>query len=150
MKSFAKLLAILFLAWSASVFGQDWTPEQIEVWSSVEKLVEDFYAGDIENLNRHPNFIFWNAENPAPGDKQAAALQDEKLFGSGIKFHDASVTPLTISVHGEFATVNAYIRVSQMLPGQQNPTSVKARFHSDWKKEGDTWLNVSNFLYREK
>ena len=150
MKSFARLFAILCLPWFGPVLGQDWMPEQLEVWSAVEKLVEDFYAGDVDNLNRHPDFVFWNAENPAPGDKRAAALQDEALFGSGIKFHDASVTPLTISVHGEFATVNAYIRVFQVLPGQESPTSITARFHSDWKKQGDTWFNVSNFLYREK
>ena len=112
--------------------------------------MESFYAGDVENLNRHPDFVFWNAENPAPGDKQAAELQDETLFGSGVRFYDPSVTPLTISVHGEYATVNAYIHVAQVLPGQQNPSPLTARFHSDWKKEGDTWLNVSNFLYREK
>jgi hypothetical protein len=150
MKYLARVfLGVTFCGVSAT-FSQDWSSEQIEVWASVEELVEDFYSGDVEKLKRHPDFVFWNTENPAPGDKQAAALQDEKLFASGVKFHDATVTPLTISVHGEFATVNAYIRVFQVLPGQQSPISLTARFHSDWKKEGDTWLNISNFLYREK
>ena len=150
MSLFARLLGLFFLFWSSSTFSQEWTSQQLDVWTSVEKLVQDFYAGDIENLDRHPDFVFWNADKPVPGDLQAANLQDEALFASGIRFHDPTVTPLTIKVHGDFATVNAYIRVFQVLPGQQSSNSVTARFHSAWKREDGTWLNISNFLYREK
>jgi len=150
LKYIVQITVAFILCGFSVAFGQEWSAEQKEVWKAVEELVEDFYAGNIKNLNRHPEFVFWNPEKPEPGDKQAATLQDEKLFSSGVKFHDASVAPLTINVHGDFATVNAYIRVSQVLPDQQNSTSITARFHSDWKKEDDTWFNISNFLYREK
>jgi hypothetical protein len=150
MTFLVRIVAISLLFDSSATFSQEWSPEQLDVWASVEKLVEDFYAGNVEDLDRHPDFVFWNAQNPAPGDKQAAALQDEKLFRSGVKFYDATITPLTINVHGDFATVNAYIQVFQLLPGEESRTLISARFHSDWTKEDDTWFNTSNFLYREE
>ena len=150
MNQLARLVAVFLLCGTSAAFSQEWSAEQMEVWAAVEKLTKDFYAGDIDSLDTHPEFIFWNSKNSAPGNKQTSVLLDKAWFGQGVKYYGASSTPLTIKVHGDFATVNSYLRVYEVLPGEESPTFITGRFHSDWKKENGTWHQIANFFYPEE
>lgn len=150
MSRLSMIIAVFLLCNPLTAISQDWSAEQLEVWEAVEKLTNDFYAGEVDNLDTHPEFIFWNSMNSAPGDKQTAVLLDKAWFAQGVKYYGASATPLTIKVHGEFATVNSYIRVYEVLPGEESRAFITGRFHSDWKKENGIWLQIANFFFPEE
>lgn len=148
MKRLWVIVATLLLCSSSTALSQEWSAEQKEVFTAVQKLADYFFDGDIDSLSRestHPDMIVWNPGLSVPGDKATADKLDKAWFGLGGEFHAVTVVPLTIQVYDDFAIVNASVRGIRKQPGG-NPAMFDDRWHSVWKKEDGKWLQIANYV----
>jgi ketosteroid isomerase-like protein len=127
--------------------AQEWSAEQQEVWTQVERHLVAFHAGDMETAYEsvHPDFVFWNSNNSVPGDRSSAWELDRIFFRElGGIWHTALFTPLTILVYDDFAVINFYVRGLLQEPGGV-PSFTTIRWLNVWKKETGGWMLVANY-----
>jgi len=153
MRYLSVLLGAVLVVFVASpVPAQEWSDEQIEVWNVVEKLVNHFWDGDIDAVSEmvHPDFIFWGSPNPVPGNKDMAVKWDKVMAERGGQYIAMRATPLTIQVFDGFAVVNFYVRGYQEANPGGAPAWATRRILMVLKQEGDTWLQVANYVDTEE
>lgn len=139
------VVSLLLLLTASTAAAQRWTPEQEEVWKAVEAAAMAYTSGDVSYETVHPDFVFWNAGNSVPGDREAARALDTAFWGAvGARMHGRSITPLTILVFDDVAAVHAYIRGYQAF-GEETPKFAGIRWTSVWKKEDGKWLQALNY-----
>ena len=77
MRSLIVAVSLVALFPAGSV-AQEWSAAQQEVWTAVSNLCDRFYANDVDGLYEyvHPELVWWNIDNDAPGDYDTALLLD--------------------------------------------------------------------------
>jgi len=99
----------MIVLWGVSVFGQEWTAEQKEVWEFVKTEVELSKRGDLEGLLAlcHDNIISWWGIKDIPYDKELLTWNWKGWFN-----YDLPTTwelkPVSIKVSGNVASVMYY------------------------------------------
>jgi len=146
MKNILKIFVLVitaFLCLNSSVFSQQWSSEQQEVWAGVQKYWE------IDNSNPtaflkyfDDSYLGWSNDNEAPATKEATE-KSFKYYSSKRKVQFNTLTPARIWVEGNFAFVHYYYtQVDENKDGI--PREEKGRWTDILRKKNGTWLIVGD------
>jgi ketosteroid isomerase-like protein len=134
------------------IHAQELTPEQQEVWTAVEALVDHFTSGELEAAYEylHPELVWWNTGNSVPGSRDEAWELDNAFAMYAGKWLAHTLTPLAVVVSGDAAAVYAYQRgFREDTPGG-NASWATMRLVFVMKKEDGRWLQLANYLHFEE
>jgi len=142
------VVALAVLVSPMTTEAQQWSPAQEEVWKVVSEMNDRFYSGDIDGLYEFidPNVVWWNTGSDVPGDYQGAKKLDTLIASHGRKWLYGTCTPQTIQAFDLFAVVNMFCRGLLEAEAGQDPESRTMRGHLVMKREGSSWMLVSNFF----
>lgn len=146
MRTIFNLFAIflLFIAFNSQITAQEWTPEQEDVWKSVEAYWDLAAKGDLDGFTSyfHESFIGWNYGAPVTSSKSSR----EKLirfFAPQNKTLFYIITPVGIWEKGEFAFVDYhYMEVTEDKDGKRD-TEI-GRWTDILIKDGERWVMIGN------
>ena len=145
MKNLFSIITALFVVilFSGNVFAQQWSDEQKEVWTGVEKYWEVNQADPLAFLQYFDeSYLGWSYENGAPTTKSDAT----KYFGYWMKkgkeqYH--VLTPARIWVNGNFAYVHYYYTVVNE-DNEGNPQTERGRWTDILMKKDGKWMLVGD------
>jgi hypothetical protein len=144
MKKVVFLLSCFFLVINTSVFCQEWSNEQKEVWEISQKMDKYWANRDLEGYMSclHSNFIGWFNEDPLPLDKNSLRYWETHWLSTTKIIRD-EIKPVSITVTGDIAISNFY---STEIRQDDNGSKLS---YSKWtnvcKKENGKWLIIGMF-----
>ena len=144
MKTTLKIAVVAWLAVIAStVFAQEWTKTQKEVWQVVEDSWAKTKAGDINTMFGyiHEKYQGWNEDDPLPVSKEQVTNWFKKIFEMS-KLDDYVLNPARITVTENAAVVDYYVwyQVSFQQGEKKEVRSFKGKNAEFYVKEGGKWL----------
>ncbi len=144
MKTIKTVVAIcVIVAFSSSIYAQEWTKEQNEVWQVVEDGWALWSKGDMEGSMAlfHDKYQGWNQEEPLPMNKKKL----EKWYTSmkdmmKVQYYD--IQPARITVTENVAVVNYYFSAYMVFTWGETKTEeeVKGKNVEFYIKEKGKWL----------
>jgi ketosteroid isomerase-like protein len=149
MKCLAKILAALFafcilLLPHTSLFAQEWSAAQKEVWKNVESFWALDAAGDTEEIMSrfHPEYQGWGIANAMPSNKEAAG----KFMAHSHKTTKIllyNIQPVAIKIHGNIAFAHYYWnQVVKDAEGKEK--QVSGRWTDILMEQGDKWVLIGD------
>ena len=128
---------ILFLALSATVFGQIPAPDGKQVWALEKAYWEYVKANDLGKYRAlwHENFVGWPFVSPAPVRKDHITDWITANTSKGIRLQSYSIEPLAIQVTGDIAL--NYYRIKAVWTN-----SAGAEVKTDRMRITHTWLRT--------
>ena len=142
MKLFTLILvAVLFL--SGKQYAQQWSSEQKEVWTGVQKYWEINTSDPVAYYKYFDeSYLGWSYQNETPGTKEAG-LKASKYYTTKSKQKFNDLTPARIWVKGDFAFVHYYYtQVSESNEGK--PITEKGRWTDILMKKNGTWMIIGD------
>ena len=138
------MLAVLAVTASASLFAQEWSAAQKEVWKNVETYWALDAAGNLDGFMSyfHENYIGWEIGQPMPGNKATVRkfIDHEYKTEKTILYN---ITPVTINVVGNVAIANYYYsRIVKDSDGKEQSRS--GRWADVLMKQGDKWVLIGD------
>lgn len=124
------------------LLGQEWSSEQKQVWSTVERFWELWAKKDLDGVLSyfHPDFRGWYSEDPLPSDK-ASLRKWFSYFFETTEILVQEFNPVAIDVHGNVAFVHYYYtRAYKDAEGKHKME--RGRWTDIWMKEGKKWLCI--------
>ena len=143
--SFARLcMSCLLLLGSTTLFAQEWSAAQKDVWKNVEAYWALDAAGNTEGFLTyfHADYAGWSITNAMPSSKEAA----KKFITHGHKtsktlVHD--LQPVSIKIHGNVAFVHYhYVQIAKNSEGKDKESS--GRWTDILMKQGDKWVLIGD------
>ena len=125
--SISVFLCGVIVFWGASVFGQEWTAEQKEVWDVVVADYELFKQGDVEGIlaSRHDDVAIWYGNKKVPLNKELLKLNYKGWFDYD-KPVSLKLELMWFKKNGHFAkNNNQESEVSHEY--RKNPTTIHSR-----------------------
>jgi len=124
--------------------GQEWSPEQQEVWQNVETYWHLYATEDVSGFlgYLHEDFSGWTHTNALPRDKADMARYLPRDFETTeTVLYD--VNPVGINVQGNVAIVHYYYtRSYEDLSGGQH--SDAGRWTDVLMRQGDRWVMIGD------
>lgn len=135
------LFGVLFL--SGKNFAQQWSTQQKEVWSTVEKYWEINNSDPLADFKYYDDsYLNWGYDNEAPVTKEDA-IKSRKYFSTKTKNQFNIITPARIWVNGDFAYVHYYFTlVTENSDGK--PNTEKGRWTDILMKKNGSWMLVGD------
>lgn len=146
-------LIVLLLIASANIYSQNWSKEQLEVWSVVEKSWDGWKNGDVESIFTliHEDYQGWSNRDPLPVSK---ALVEEmyESYASSEKVSNVFINPARIVISGNAAVVDYVFEFTGVYTSgddetEYNITGKNAEFYI---KEGGNWLLLGDMTAFEE
>jgi len=144
VKNSALLCVCAAMLASTSVFSQEWSAQQKDVWKNVETYWDLAAKGDIEAFLTyfHEEFSGWIYGAHLPHNR---ATRDKfirfKYARNKILFQD--LQPLAIKIHGNIAIVHyTYTEVSKS--GEEKEKTEQGRWTDILIKQGDKWVMIGD------
>ncbi|MBP6977341.1 MAG: hypothetical protein PHD61_13275 [Bacteroidales bacterium] len=154
MKTLLKLAMMAMVAIiTTSVFAQEWTKEQKEVWQVVENSWLKWKAGDVDGatITLHPMYQGWDDESPLPLNKDAVVqwfrAQKDRMTVNGYM-----INPARITVTENAAVVHYYFfySVTYTAGDQKKLEEVGGKYVEFYVKEGGKWLCLGDMSMEEE
>jgi len=129
----------LFSLWGFSVFGQELTAEQKEVWDVVIADYELFKQGDVEGIlaARHDDVSIWYGNKKVPLDIEQLRLNYKGWFDYD-KPVSFKLEPVAIKVIGNVASVFYTYKFSGKI------LSFSGRAMKTWIKQNNSWILINS------
>jgi ketosteroid isomerase-like protein len=131
----------LFLALTATAFGQNSTNDEAQVWELEKAYWEYVKANDLEKYRAlwHENFVGWPFVSPAPVRKNHITDWITSNTSKGIKLQSYSIEQLAIQVTGDIA-IN-YYRINATWADSTGPEgrTDRLRITHTWIRTHGTW-----------
>ncbi|HSV12120.1 MAG TPA: nuclear transport factor 2 family protein [Hanamia sp.] len=157
MKTFQRsaklLLLILFisLVFSSNSQGQNWNAKQKDVWKDVVAYNNLFAKGDANGFFNYfaPSYMGWSYRNEKPGSFEDMKKGVTDFFNSGNKVQIGKITPIAISVLGDFAFVDYTIdgtmtgKDSKAVTDNERWTDILQKKNGKWMLIGDQGGDLS-------
>lgn len=147
MKNLLKFPLVVFITFFAAttVFAQDWSKEQLEIWKAVEGGWVDLKNSDIESLSAkyHEKFQEWNNNSPLPISKEMFFDSLKGFFAKGGKVNYFTINPARIAVTDNAAVVDYYGEYKMTVPnegGETKTTTVSGKYVFFLVKEKGKWF----------
>jgi ketosteroid isomerase-like protein len=142
-KLFLLTTLIIVLLQSLTIYSQQWSPEQKDVWAGVEKYWEINNNDPLADLKYFDDsYLGWSYESEAPGTRDGV-VKYKKYFSTKQKQQFNILTPAKIWVNGDFAFVHYYYtQVSENSEGK--PNTEKGRWTDILMKKNGTWMLVGD------
>ena len=147
--AFITLLMFAFMGVS-SVYGQEWSKDQKEVWKEIEKGWAAWQKGDTETAfaGVHEKYLGWNSEDPLPISKAKWKSKQEQGKGE-ITIGNYDIQPARIVVDDDYATVYYFFEFT--ISGKENwKKSFEGRNVEFYVKEKGKWLLFGDMSYFEE
>ena len=143
IKMIAMVLCFTMLT-TKSLFAQEWSPVQKEVWKNVEAYWDFFAKGDLEGFASyyHADYRGWSNQDAMPSTKSTA----KKFLEYGMKSSKTlvySITPVVIQVYGNIAFVHYYYS-SVDKAGDSPAKTNSGRWTDILMKQGDKWVMIGD------
>jgi ketosteroid isomerase-like protein len=142
MKTLIVFTCTLFI--SASLWAQEWSAEQKDVWKNVETYWDLGAKGDIEGFLSyfHDDFSGWPNASPFPHDKDAR-VKFVKFSFSNTETVFYNITPLAIKIHGNVAFVHYYY-LNVTKHGEKKESTEQGRWTDILMKQGEKWVMIGD------
>ena len=145
IKKISLSFCLILLLFSSSIFAQQWTSEQKDVWSGVEKYWEVSSSGDTKGFMTYfdDSYMGWEYSSKVPQNKANTSkwIEPDLKNNSTVLY---TLTPLTIWVKGDFAYVDySYAQISKNKetgkeePNMGNWTDILMKKNGKWVLIGD-------------
>jgi ketosteroid isomerase-like protein len=142
-KLFLLTTLIMVLLQSLTIYSQQWSSEQKDVWAGVEKYWEINNNDPLADLKYFDDsYLGWSYESETPGTRDGV-VKYKKYFSTKQKQQFNILTPAKIWVNGDFAFVHYYYtQVSENSEGK--PNTEKGRWTDILMKKNGTWVLVGD------
>jgi hypothetical protein len=153
MKTLFKLALVAIIAMIATtVFAQEWTKEQKEVWQVIDNSWMNWKAGNIEAATAalHEKYQGWSTEAPLPMNK-AATVQWFQSMKDIPQSRDYWINPARIAVTQNAAVVHYYFQftVTYAMGDQKKQVKEQGKYVEFYVKEGGKWLCLGDMTVIE-
>lgn len=128
----------------SSVFAQEWSPAQKEIWKNVNTYWDLMAKGDINGFLGyfHPDYVGWDNGDPAP-----TTFDESKKWiiysYQGVKIPVVTLKPLAIKIYGDVAFVHYDYAMAKEYPDGKK--SVESGNWTDiLLKQGNKWVMIGD------
>jgi ketosteroid isomerase-like protein len=134
-------IIILFLALSATAFGQNSAKDEAQVWQLEKAYWEYVKANDLEKYRAlwHENFLGWPFVSPAPVRKDHITDWISANTSKGITLQSHSLEQLAIQVTGDIATDYYRINLKWANGAGIAVRTDRMRIAHTWTRTQGTW-----------
>lgn len=147
MKKLINITSIAFILFAfigtSTLFAQEWTKEQKEVWGTIENMWVTWQAKDYDGTfaNVHDSFLGWNDEDPMPTTKKKWVNSIKKYYNLTSK-EDFDIEPARILIQGDAAVVHYYYSFSYLYDDGENKQMVShnGKWAAFFIKEDGKWM----------
>jgi ketosteroid isomerase-like protein len=131
----------LFLALTATVFGQNSAKDEAQVWNVEKAYWEYVKANDLEKYRAlwHKNFVGWPFVSPTPVRKDHITDWITANTSKGITLQSYSIEQLAIQVTGDIATNYYRINTTWANSAGAELTTDRLRITHTWTRTHDKW-----------
>ncbi len=144
--SISVVLAVLcfMLLSSTSLFAQEWSAAQKDVWKNVEAYWALYAQGDLEGFMAyfHPDYRGWDYQDALPGTK-ATGRKFLDYFMKTTKTLVYDITPAAIQIYGNVAFVHYYYTTIEKELESKAKT-ISGRWTDILMKQGDKWVMIGD------
>ncbi len=144
-KKFTAMILIAFLCFAGKSLSQQWSSEQKDVWSGVEKYWEVFAKGNAQgDLSYYDeSYMGWEFQSEVPQSKANTSKWIEYLLkNNSIVLY--TLTPVNIWVKDDFA----YADYFYAMVTQDNESGKRENSEGTWTdilmKKGGRWLLIGD------
>lgn len=153
MKTLLRLALVAMIAIiTTSVFAQEWTKEQKEVWQTVENSWMKWKAGDPDGATAalHPKYQGWSDESPLPMNRDAV-IQWFRSMKENMTVEGYMINPARIAVTENAAVVHYYYQfsVTYTMGDQKKHEEGSGKYVEFYVKEGGKWLCLGDMSVEE-
>ena len=145
MKSRLMLTIALFFGLGvSSIFAQDWSPAQKDVWKNVNDYWALLAKGDVNGFLDyfHSDYAGWDNSDPLPSSKEESRKWITFAY-QGAKIPIYEIKPLTIKIYGDVAFVHYYYTlVKEASDGKKKNES--GRWTDILLKQGNKWVMIGD------
>lgn len=122
-------ISVILTLVSFSLFGQEMSPEQLEVWRLEESRAKHMTTRDISGVLAmyHQDFVGWSIRGTAPAKKADIRIWLQKAIDEGREVTNAMLRREAVEIFGDVAIVHF-------------ASSRSAR--GEWIKVTHTWMRV--------
>jgi ketosteroid isomerase-like protein len=137
-------VVLIFGLGLSSVFAQEWSPAQKEIWKNVNTYWGLMAKGDIAGFMEyfHPDYVGWDVSDPLPTSSEDTKKMMQVMY-QGVKIPVFILKPLAIKTYGDVAFVHYnYTMVKESPDGKKNVemgnwTDILLKQGSKWVMIGD-------------
>jgi hypothetical protein len=143
-------IALLFGLGLSSVFAQEWSPAQKEVWKNVNNYWEVMSKGDVNGFLEyfHADYAGWENSDALPSSKEETKKWLTFAY-QGMKVPVYDIKPVAIKIHGDVAIVDYYYAmVKENKEGKKTPES--GRWTDILLKQGSKWVLIGDHGGKDK
>ena len=129
---------------STTLFAQEWSTDQKDVWTNVEAYWDLAAKGDLEVYLGyfHNDFSGWNYLSPLPHDR-ATRVKYIKFLLPKSKTLFSDIQPLAIKIHSNVAIVHySYILISKSE--EEKEKVEQGRWTDILIKQDDKWIMIGD------
>ena len=132
---------ILFLALTATSFGQNSAKDEAQVWKLEKAYWEYVKADDLEKYRAlwHENFVGWPFVSPAPVRKDHITDWITSNTSKGITLHSYSIDQVAIQVTGNIALDYYRINATWADSAGAEVRTDRMRITHTWIRMDGTW-----------
>jgi ketosteroid isomerase-like protein len=138
------ICVMCFTMFSSTVFAQEWSSAQKEVWTNVETYWDLIADDDIDGFMGyvHRDFSGWGNGQDLP-DSGAEREKGMRFNAPNNKTLFQAIKPLAIKIHGNIAIVHySYALVTKYK--EKDEKNVKGRWTDILMKQGDKWVMIGD------
>ena len=143
-------IALFFGLGLTSLFAQEWSPAQKEVWKNVNTYWDIMAKGDVNGFLEyfHADYAGWENGEPLPSSKEETKKWMTFAY-QGVKTLIYDIKPVAIKIHGDVAIVDYfYTTVKENKEGKKTPES--GRWTDILMKQGTKWVLIGDHGGRDK
>jgi ketosteroid isomerase-like protein len=133
---------------SNTLFAQEWSAAQEEVWKNVETYWEHARENDIDGFLSyfHEDFSGWANSSVLPDSRDQRAQMIRQFFPqTRTVMH--TIKPVAIKIHGDVAIVQYYYFMVTKEAGEEDDDDQdleQGRWTDILKKQGDRWVMIGD------
>lgn len=135
-------IIILITSISISLFGQDMSPEQLEVWNLEELRVKYIKSRDVDNFRAmyHENFIGWPSQATSPVGHSDLGYRIIEAIEEGRDLPRVRIRREAVRIFENIAIVHYASSRSFGSDSDDDPSNGKwIKVTHTWMRVGDTW-----------
>jgi ketosteroid isomerase-like protein len=145
MKSKLMLTIALFFGLGlSSLYAQEWSPAQKEVWKNVNDYWAVMAKGDLNGFLEyfHSDYVGWENGDVLPSTKEESRKWINYAY-QGVKIPIYEIKPLAIKIYGDVAFVHYYYTtVKETQDGKKSTEN--GRWTDILLKQGNKWVLIGD------
>ena len=137
-------IALFFVTGLSSVFAQEWSPAQKEVWKNVNDYWGLMAKGDLNGFLDyfHADYVGWDNNSPLPSTKAESKKWITYAY-QGVKIPVYEINPVAIKIYGDVAFVDYYYAMAKESQDGKK-SSESGRWTDILLKQGNRWVMIGD------